>query len=319
VLHDDIYRRITERALAADAHMPNWADTARGVPNSVLRSALFGAFGRGKRTYLNREPMASNAGNLIFYTGIRLDQSDLDVWEGIIHLSRKSILGEPIYFTVRGLLRLIGRGGLSGESIGKSDRDWLKGVISRLKAATIEIQQGPYAYGGSLIDEFFRDDDRGCYVVTLNPRMKVLFGSNTWTAVDWKIRDALRGHPVAQWLHGFYSSHAEPFGYKVSTLHRLCGSSRGATATTVVQRNKALQAWRDGTLIPALQILEIASNAVGQQFSWDLPCETLKVNRSPSRSQQKHIQRKLEDGKNRPVRSGDSMRTGRGIAQSKGG
>lgn len=308
---EDICRRLNERALAASTRMPGWPDTARGVPNSVLRSALFGAFGRGKRKYLNREPMPSIAGNAILYTGIRLDQSDLDVWEGIIHLSRNNNLGEPIYFTVRGLLRLIGRGGPSGESIGKSDRDWLKGVISRLKAATIEIQQGPYAYGGSLIDEYFRDDASGCYVVTLNPRMKVLFGRDTWTSIDWEIRSALRGHPVAQWLHGFYSTHAKPFDYTVSKLHRLCGSETGATAITAVQRNKALQAWRDATLIPALRTLESACNNAGQSFSWDLPSETLKVCRDPSRTQQKHLQRKLQHGKN--------IVRGRGIASERPG
>lgn len=311
MLPEDICRRINERALAAGTNMPGWHDNERGVPNSVLRSALFGAFGRGKRKYLNREPMASIGGNSIFFTGIRLDQSDLDVWEGIIHLSRNNNLGEPIYFTVRGLLRLIGRGGSSGESIGKSDRDWLKGVISRLKAATIEIQQGPYAYGGSLIDEYFRDDVSGRYVVTLNPRMKVLFGPDTWTKIDWKIRSALRGHPVAQWLHGFYSSHAKPFDYTVSNLHRLCGSETGATATTAVQRNKALQAWRDSTLIPALKTLERAYNDANQSFRWDLPSGTLKVSHDPSRTQQKHLQRKLEHRKN--------ILRGRGIASERGG
>jgi len=301
---EDICLRVNERALAAGSRMPGWPDTARGVPNSVLRSALFGAFGRGKRKYLNREPMASVEGNTILYTGIRLDQSDLDVWEGIIHLSRNNKFGKPIYFTVRGLLRLIGRGGPGGESIGKSDRDWLKGVISRLKAATIEIQQGPYAYGGSLIDEYFRDDASGCYVVTLNPRMKVLFGRDTWTSIDWEIRSALRGHPVAQWLHGFYSSHAKPYDYTVGNLHRLCGSETGATATTTVQRNKALQAWRDATLIPALRILESACNDAGQPFSWSLPSGTLKVSRVPSSTQQKHLQRKLQQEKNRRVWQG---------------
>lgn len=304
---EDICRRINERALAASTSMPGWHDNERGVPNSVLRSALFGAFGRGKRKYLNREPMPSIGGNSIFFTGIRLDQSDLDVWEGIIHLSRNNKLGEPIYFTVRGLLRSIGRGGPSGESIGKSDRDWLKGVISRLKAATIEVQQGPYAYGGSLIDEYFRDDASGRYVVTLNPRMKVLFGPDTWTKIDWEIRSALRGHPVAQWLHGFYSSHAKPFDYTVSNLHRLCGSVTGSTATTAVQRNKALQAWRDSTLIPALKTLERAYNDAGQSFRWDLPSGTLKVSRDPSRTQQKHLQRKLEYGKNIARGRGDSI------------
>lgn len=312
MLLEDICRRHTERALAAGARMPGWPDTARGVPNSVLRSALFGAFGRGKRKFLRREPIASIEGISIFYTGQRLDQSDLDVWEGILHLSRNLNLGEPIEFTARGLLRLIGRGGPSGESLGKSDREWLKSVFARLKATNVEFQQGPYAYGGSLIDEYFRNDRNGSYVLTLNPRMKVLFSRDGWTSIDWEIRSALRGHPVAQWLHGFYSTHAFPFPYKVGTLHRLCGSEQGATATTVVQRNKALHAWRDATLVPALRALEEACNAAGQSFSWDvLGGELLKVNRDPSRTQQKHLKRKSTKGTN--------PGHGRGIAFARAG
>lgn len=79
--------------------MPGWPNTARGVPNSVLRSALFGAFGRGKRKFLRRERIASIEGISIFYTGQRLDQSDLNVWEGVLHLSRNLLLGEPIHGT----------------------------------------------------------------------------------------------------------------------------------------------------------------------------------------------------------------------------
>lgn len=295
---EDICKRNSERALAAGARMPNWPDNIRGVPNSVLRSALFGAFGRGKRRFMRREPIASVEGVSIFYTGQQLDQSDLDVWEGILHLSRDLCLGERIEFSARGLLRLIGRGGASGDSIGKSDRDWLKNVFARLKATNVEFQQGPYAYGGSLIDEYFRDDSIGRYVVTLNPRMKLLFSRNGWTSVDWKIRNALRGHPLAQWLHGFYSSHASPYPYKVATLHRLCGSGTGAGAATVVQLNKALQGWRDATLTPSLKALEIACNTANQHFSWDMPGgELVRVNREPSKSQEKHLQRKFPAGR----------------------
>lgn len=172
---EEICRRNTERALAAGTQLPDWPESMRGVPNGVLRSALFGAIKRGKRGFLQRQPIASLEGVSIIYTGVRLDQSDLDVWEGVLHLSRCSELGAHIEFTARGLLRLIGRGGHNGESIGKSDREWLKNVLSRLKATSVEIQQGPYAYGGSLIDEYFRDDSSGRYVLILNPRVKAIF------------------------------------------------------------------------------------------------------------------------------------------------
>ena len=47
----------------------------------------------------------------ILYTGPRLDQSDLDVWQGALHLARLAPLGNRIEFTEKSFLRLIGRGG----------------------------------------------------------------------------------------------------------------------------------------------------------------------------------------------------------------
>ena len=316
---EDICRRNTERALEANARMPNWPPDKRGVPNSVLRSGLFGAFGRGKRKFMHKEPIASVAGISIFYTGQQLDQSDLDVWEGILHLSRDLPLGTRVEFTARGILRLIDRGGATGGSIGSSDREWLKNVFRRLKATDVECQQGPYIYSGSLIDEYFRDDSNGRYVVRLNPRLKLLFNRSGWTSVDWKIRSTLRGHPLAQWLHGFYSSHAEPLPYKVATLHRLCGSGTGAGAATVVEMNKALQGWRDATLAPAFRALENACNSHEQAFTWDIPGgELVMVNREPSKSQEKHLQRKSPDVKTH-AGPGDSIRGNRGMrSESRG-
>jgi hypothetical protein len=42
--------------------------------------------------------------------------------------------------------------------------------------------------------------------------------------VDAVERAKLRRHPLAQWLHAFYSTHSEPYAYKVTTLKELCGS-----------------------------------------------------------------------------------------------
>ena len=51
--------------------------------------------------------------------------------------------------------------------------------------------------------------------------MIALFGRDGWTGLDFDIRRQLRGKPLALWLFSFYSSHAEPFPYKVETLHEL--------------------------------------------------------------------------------------------------
>ncbi|MBL8252349.1 MAG: hypothetical protein JNJ76_01950 [Candidatus Competibacter sp.] len=68
--------------------LPIWPDAVRAVPNGMLRSALFGAIRRGSRRYMERERIAALEGIEIFYTGQRLDQGDLDVWEMILHIAR---------------------------------------------------------------------------------------------------------------------------------------------------------------------------------------------------------------------------------------
>ena len=269
-----VRQRNIERALA-DPQLPLWPEPMRGVPNGVLRSALFGAIKRGKRRYLERESIASIKGISIVYTGPRLDQSDLDVWEGALHLARLEKLGNRIEFTEKGFLRLIGRGGVRGASIGKTDREWLRKVLARLSATTIELTQGLQCYGGSLIDEYFRDGLTGRYVVTLNPRMRGIFNHDSWTLIDWRVRHALHGHPLAQWLHGFYASHEKPYPMKLETLHKLCGSETGESAKTDAKRHKALLGWRDASLVPALDHLMQVSQLVGVKFFWRISEECL--------------------------------------------
>lgn len=58
------------------------------MPNGILRSALFGAIAKGKRRYIDGEKLAALDGIEISYTGQRLDQGDLDVWESVLHVMR---------------------------------------------------------------------------------------------------------------------------------------------------------------------------------------------------------------------------------------
>lgn len=283
-------QRNTERSIASGSQLPLWPEAMRGVPNGILRSALFGAVRRGKRRYMERQSIASMDGVTIVYTGLRLDQSDLDVWEGVLHLARLTKLGDRIEFTEKGFLRLIGRGGVRGDSIGKSDREWLRKVLARLSATNVEIEQGPYAFCGSLIDEYFRDASSRRYVLILNPRMKVIFNRDSWTQIDWNIRHELRGHPLAQWLHGFYSTHAAPFPVKVETLHKLCGSETGESAKSAAEHHKAIVGWRDDSLEPALEALRMACQRFAGTFVWDI-CRNglVHVARSPSAAQQRYL------------------------------
>lgn len=277
-----------------ETRLPPWSDQVRGVPNTILRSALFAAIKRGKRYYMERESIASFGEVEIRYSGQQLNQADLDVWQGTLHIARHQPLGNQIEFTEKSFLRMIGRGGESGKNIGKSDREWLRKTFARLSSNTIEIKDGHCVYGGSLIDEYFRNESNGRYVIILNPRMKVLFKHDGWTQIDWHIRWLLRSNPLAQWLHVFYSSHADPYPMKVETLHKRCGSATGAKAKTMAAKNKAILGWRDDSLIPALTLLANVYEQIGQTFSWELNNDLVHINRVPSNTQKKHLQKKVQ-------------------------
>ena len=220
----ELQAKARERALTAPAQptpavqLPLWPEPVRGVPNSILRSALFGAIRRGKRAFMQRQEIASYEGVTILQTGPRLDQADLDVWEQCLHLARTGGLGTRLQFAAHGFLKAIGR------SAGGRDVEWLKGALARLASTVVEIKDGKRAYFGPMLHHGARDDETGRYVIEMNPAIVSLYGSDGWTQTEWGQRLALKRQPLAQWLHGFYSTHAQPFPMKVQTIHRLCGS-----------------------------------------------------------------------------------------------
>jgi hypothetical protein len=198
--------------------LPLWAEPVRGVPNAVLRSALFGAIKRGKRAYQQGIKKASVEGVTVIHTGPQLDQADLDVWEQCLHLARTGGLGTRIQFTAGGFLKAIER------STGKSQHEWLKNAFRRLSSSVVEVSEGKRAYFGPMLHRGARDDETGNYVIEMNPDIVKLFGTDGWSSIEFEARRSLKKRPLSQWLHGFYSSHARPFAMKVETLHRLCGS-----------------------------------------------------------------------------------------------
>ena len=200
------------------AGLPEWPEKARGIPNGALRSSLFGAIRKGPRKFLKRTKLQSVNGLTIVFNGPRLSQSDLDVWEHCLHLARINGTGCQIRFTGYSFLKSIGR------NTGKSDREWLKGVLLDLASSVVEISDGKRAYFGPLIHHGVRDEVTMEFVIEVNPRVAILYGADGWTQIEWAQRWALRRQPLAQWLHGFYSTHAEPYPYKVETLRRLAGS-----------------------------------------------------------------------------------------------
>lgn len=198
--------------------LPLWPETVRAVPNGFLRSALFGAIAKGRRRYINGEDLAAVDGVTIRYKGERLDQGDLDVWESVLHAVRLQELGSRCRVTSYALLKLMGK-----TDTGKN-RATLQTRIERLVANAVTVKQGRYTYIGGLIRFAAKDEETQEWVIELDEKLRPLFAADQFTQVEWAVRHALDGHQLAQWLHGFYASHAKPFPIKIETLHRLCGS-----------------------------------------------------------------------------------------------
>lgn len=250
--------------------LPLWPEPVRGAPNSFLRSALFAAIQGKTRTHVKKQMLGSLDGVTVRYTGEQLDQSDLDVWEQAVHLARAHPLGNVCHFTAYAFLKALGR------STGKSQYEWLDDVIDRLVACDVILQTKQKTYGGNLIAMWRRDETTGVYKINLNADLVKLYGSNDWTAINWAQRQTLRGKPLALWLHGFYSSHAQPYPMKVATIQQLSGSG-----------TKRLAKFKEN-LKAALADLEAATGIKGT-----IDGDLVTIEHQPSGSQARHIIRKI--------------------------
>ena len=251
--------------------LPLWPEVIRCVPNGVLRSALFGAIKKGPRTYLERQEIHAQDGIRIVYTGARLDQGDLDVWETVLHIARLEVLGNECRVTAYQLLKMLCK------TDAGTNRDTLERRLSRMKATGVDVKVGKFSYEGSLIDEVYRAEESREYVIRLNPKLSALFAADQFTQVDWRVRHALDGHQLAQWLHGFYASHAKPYPIKIETLHRLCGSEAGLLSDYAKKLRKALDAVAE------------ASAAHGEGFSYDICGDLVHVEKQAKGAQRRHL------------------------------
>ena len=261
--------------------LPLWPDAVRAVPNGILRSALFGAIKKGARAYLERQEIHAQEGIRIVYTGARLDQGDLDVWETVLHTVRLQALGDECRVTAYQLLKVLGK---TDTGI---NRDTLDRRLSRMKATGVDVTVGRYGYEGSLIDEVYRDKETRQYVIRLNPKLSALFAADQFTQVDWTVRHALDGKPLAQWLHGYYASHAKPYPVNVATLLKLSGSENEDPSSGRQKLRKALDALAD------------ASEASGQPFSHDIRGDLVHVQKLASGTQRRHLAKKASQPRKR--------------------
>lgn len=273
----DKQRHQSKSFLSVVLQLPLWPEPTRGTPNAWLRGALFAAIQGKERRALKRELLATVDGIEIRFTGWQLDQSDMDVWETIVHLSRLQVMGQGVEFTAHAILKALGRG------TGKSQHEWLKDAIARLYSAGVEITAGRYTYFGNLL-KGARDELTGRYVIHLESELLAMYQAG-WTQIEWEERALLRRKPLALWLHGWYCSHAKPYDLKIKTLLHLSGS-----------RNKDVAGFKR-LLCSALNELKV----ICAIEAWELRGDLVHVTRSPTPTQRKHLAKKVLVGQKRKV------------------
>ena len=250
-------------------HLPLWPEPTRGAPNDILRSALFAAIQGKGREFLKQRLIAAYDGIQIKYTGEQLEQSDLDVWEHVLHLARQHPLGTVCHFKGGAFLKAIGR------STGKKDYQWLDRVLSRLTACEVRIERRGFIHGRGLVIAHDTDTKTRLYKVSIDPDTATLYAAG-WTAINWQQRQQLRAKPLALWLHGYYATHAKPLPLKVDTLRSLSGSKTNALRKYRQQLRKALNELK----------------AIGVIASWQIDATDLVIvdrGDAISKSQRRHL------------------------------
>ncbi|MCX7107672.1 MAG: plasmid replication initiator TrfA [Methylococcales bacterium] len=269
----DLVRRkqVQPRLVEPMTVTPNWPASMRGTPNACLRSALFaGIQGNDRIAYKKRTLLASVDGIEVRFLGVQLNQSDLDVWMQILHLSRQQLPGYNVTFSAHAILTALGKG------TGKSQHEWLKESMARLGGAFVEMTfHGRDSFGEKGFLRYYRDECSQRYVIELTESMLRLF-EDGYTHIEFEQRQKLRKQPLALWLHGFLSSHAAPYPLKVTTIHRLSGSGAQTLRDFKYRMRKALEA-----LI-----------SIGAIESYVINEDSVKIKKIPTPSQQRHLDSK---------------------------
>jgi hypothetical protein len=247
--------------------LPMWPETVHGVPNAVLRGALF-TVSQEREQFKVLTPIAAVDGIEISIKNDRLNQHDLDLFEMLLHVQRAYPMGERVHFTAHTLLKALGRG-----TSGQHHKD-LRNDMARLIGSVIEIRwtAEKKRFMGTLVERAYIDDETGRWVIEFSPELMTLYSQgHTW--INWEERRLLGRNHVAKWLHGFYASHARPYAYSVDMLWKLTGST--------AKRNDFRR-----TLRAALDALI----KIGALTSWEIDeGDLVQVKRKPSPSQKKHL------------------------------
>lgn len=205
---------------ASEETVTAWPPVSFGIPNAVLRSALFGIQRERGGIGLIDDMILVYSGNIIRYTGPCLNQDDSLVWQIIIRAARQSMtpMGGLVQLSTNEILNALER------TDGGANFTWLKSCMERLTKAYISIETESEETRSHLLIGYKVDKKTKKISVGISSLLYPLFASDL-TDVDVLRKTKLKSQ-LTRWLHDFYSSHSEPYNYSVEKIKELSRSTK---------------------------------------------------------------------------------------------
>ena len=247
----DSFHELLASIAARPKYLPDWPESYRALPNEILRSALFNCRNRNlPRMFMKEVEIAVIGDGQVIYRGEELRQDDELVWMHLMHLIKKSPLGECVEFTPYSFIKALGWP-IKGQSYER-----LRNCLRRMQATALRIQSKRlHSFVSiSLIQKFMSRNERNenltRWQVWVGKEMQLLFDEEFLTKVMWDTRRSLPDG-IASKLFGYWASHRKPYPVKVETLLKLCGSGMQAKhfkaelkrALELLKESGFLEAW----------------------------------------------------------------------------
>lgn len=197
-----------------------WPSVQFGIPNRLLRSAVFGVQREKRNGLLDQFNFTYREHYEITYTGSRLNQDDSIVWQAILRAIKntKSPLGKAIKIKKSDVLHNLQK------SNGGDNYKWLMSCLDKLSTANLKCVKGKDVFSSNLIIGYSLNDSDSYFNAGVSSFLAPLL-SEDLTDIDI-LRKSKLSSQLSKWLHDFYSSHTNPIPYPVDKLHTICRSNQ---------------------------------------------------------------------------------------------
>lgn len=252
----------------------DFANDTAAAANILFRGKLFRPIANGRRKWISDDVLAEWGDMSISYSGITLDQADLDVLlclgrelsaatatGNVVNLTSKDSTGKENIEYKRIFLGRIGFLREMHKDTGKGDKIWLEQSLNRLAGNVTYKKGNEKMLSGPIVGKHGYDETKDLMFVDINESFAKSFLIGGYTIIGWNKRLNLK-RPIYKWLQGYVCSHSSPHYQTADKLH------------SMISNSKNVAEWYRKSLKPALKKLEeekILKNVkiTGRKIVWE--------------------------------------------------